>query len=89
MTEMYEPTLEIFSEGETYEFLLQKISSKIEHYEAALGDAEVAAEKLEGEWRLQQKFVEKLRDILYQAEKDFANLETVFERQSKEHNLKR
>ena len=89
MTEMYEPTLEIFSEGETYEFLLQKISSKIEHYEAALGDAEVAAEKLEGEWRLQQKFVEKLRDILYQAEKDFANLETVFERQSKEQNLKR
>ena len=89
MTEMYEPTLEIFSEGETYEFLLQKISSKIEHYEAALGDAEVATEKLEGEWRLQQKFVEKLRDILYQAEKDFANLETVFERQSKEHNLKR
>ena len=89
MTEMYEPTLEIFSEGETYEFLLQKISSKIEHYEAALGDAEVAAEKLEGEWRLHQKFVEKLRDILYQAEKDFANLETIFERQSKIHNLKR
>ena len=89
MTEMYEPTLEIFSEGETYEFLLQKISSKIEHYEAALEGAEIAKEKAEGELHLQQKFVEKLRDILYQAEKDFANLETVFERQSKEHNLKR
>jgi len=89
MTEMYEPTLEIFSEGETYEFLLQKISSKIENYEAALGDAEIAKEKAEGEFLQQQKFVEKLRDILYQAEKDFANLETIFERQSKIHNLKR
>ncbi len=89
MTEMYEPTLEIFSEGETYEFLLQKINSKIEHYEAALGDAEIAKEKAEGKLLQQQKFVEKLRDILYQAEKDFANLETIFERQSKIHNLKR
>ena len=89
MTEMYEPTLEIFSEGETYEFLLQKISSKIEHYEAALEDAEIASEKAEGELRLQQKFVEKLREILYQAEKDFSNLEQIFERQSKVHNLKR
>jgi len=89
MTEMYEPTLEIFSEGETYEFLLQKISSKIENYEAALEDAEIAKEKAEGEFLQQQKFVEKLRDILYQAEKDFANLETIFERQSKTHNLKR
>ena len=89
MTEMYEPTLEIFSEGETYEFLLQKISSKIEHYEAALEDAEIAKEKAEGELHLQQKFVEKLRDILYQAEKDFSNLEAVFERQIKEQNLKR
>jgi len=89
MTEMYEPTLEIFSEGETYEFLLQKISSKIENYEAALEDAEIAKEKAEGEFLQQQKFVEKLRDILYQAEKDFANLETIFERQSKIHNLKR
>ena len=89
MTEMYEPTLEIFSEGETYEFLLQKISSKIEHYEAALEDAEIAKETAEGELHLQQKFVEKLRDILYQAEKDFSNLEAVFERQIKEQNLKR
>ena len=89
MTEMYEPTLEIFSEGETYEFLLQKISSKIENYEAALEDAEIAKEKAEGELHLQQKFVEKLRDILYQAEKDFSNLEAVFERQIKEQNLKR
>ena len=89
MTEMVEATLEIFSEGETYEFLLQKISNKIEHYEEALGDAEVAKEKAEGELHLQQKFVEKLRDILYQAEKDFSNLEAVFERQSKEQNLKR
>ena len=89
MTEMYEPTLEIFSEGETYEFLLQKISSKIEHYEAAVENAEIAKEKAEGELLLQQKFVEKLREILYQAEKDFSNLEAVFERQSKVHNLKR
>ena len=89
MAEIVQATLEIFSEGETYEFLLQKISSKIEHYEAALEDAKVATERLEGEWRLQQKFEEKLRNILYQAETDFANLETVFERQSKEHNLKR
>ena len=89
MTEMYEPTLEIFSEGETYEFLLQKISSKMENYEAALEDAEIAKEKAEGELLQQQKFVEKLLDILYQAEKDFANLEAIFERQSKKHNLKR
>ena len=89
MTEMVEATLEIFSEGETYEFLLQKISSKIEHYEAAVEDAEIAKEKAEGELLLQQKFVEKLREILYQAEKDFSNLEAVFERQSKVHNLKR
>ena len=89
MTEIVQATLEIFSEGETYEFLLQKISSKIEHYEAALEDAEIAKETAEGELHLQQKFVEKLRDILYQAEKDFSNLEAVFERQSKEQNLKR
>ena len=89
MTEIVEATLEIFSEGETYEFLLNKISSKMEHYEAALEDAEIASEKAEGEWRLHQKFVEKLREILYQAEKDFQNLEAIFERQSKIHNLKR
>ncbi len=89
MTEIVEATLEIFSEGETYEFLLQKISSKIEHYEAAVENAEIAKEKAEGELLLQQKFVEKLREILYQAEKDFSNLEAVFERQNKVHNLKR
>jgi len=89
MTEIVEATLEIFSEGETYDFLLQKISSKIEHYEAAVENAEIAKEKAEGELLLQQKFVEKLREILYQAEKDFSNLEAVFERQSKVHNLKR
>ncbi len=89
MTEIVEATLEIFSEGDTYEFLLQKISSKIEHYEAAVENAEIAKEKAEGELLLQQKFVEKLREILYQAEKDFSNLEAVFERQSKVHNLKR
>ncbi len=89
MTEIVEATLEIFSEGEIYKFLLQKIDNKMEYYEAALQDAEIAKEKAEVELQLQQKFVEKLRDILYQAEKDFANLETVFERQSKIHNLKR
>ena len=89
MTEIVEATLEIFSEGETYEFLLQKISSKIEHYEAAVENAEIAKEKAEGELLRQQKFVEKLREILYQAEKDFSNLEAVFERKSKVHNLKR
>ncbi len=89
MTEIVEATLEIFSEGETYEFLLQKISSKIEHYEAAVENAEIAKEKAEGELLLQQKFVEKLREFLYQAEKDFSNLEAVFERQNKVHNLKR
>ena len=89
MTEIYEPTLDLFSEGETYEFLQQKISNKIESLEEALGEAEVAAEKIEVELRLQQNFVEKLRDILRQAEVDFSNLEAVAERQSKVHNLKR
>ena len=89
MTEMVEATLEIFGEGETYEFLLQKISNKIEHYEEALVDAEVAKEKAEVELQIQQKFLEKVRDILYQAEKDFSALEAIFERQNKVHNLKR
>ena len=89
MTEIYEPTLEIFGEGETYEFLLQKISNKIEALEESLGEAEVAAEKIEVELHLQQKFVEKLRENLYTAERDFSALELISERQSKEQNLKR
>ena len=89
MTEIYEPTLEIFGEGEIYEFLLQKISNKIEALEESLGEAEVAAEKIEAELHLQQKFVEKLRETLYTAERDFSALELISERQSKEQNLKR
>ena len=89
MTEIYEATLDIFSEGETYDYLLQKISSKIEHYEQALGDAEVAHEKAAAECEENRKFVEKMRDILYQAEKDMAALESIMERQAKVQKLKR
>ena len=89
MTEIYEPTLEIFSEGETYDFLLKKLGNKMYHHKNDLEKAEQMHEEAVTDWKETRKFMEKMREILYQAEKDYGNLEAIMERQAKKESLER